>query len=343
MSRHSNISIFVPHAGCPFKCSFCDQNTISGENDLPRGEDVKRICEQAKREIRDPANTEIAFFGGSFTAIERSYMTELLDAAAPFIGKGGFKGIRLSTRPDCIDSEVLGLLKKYGVTAIELGAQSLSDEVLSANRRGHTAEDIKKASEQIKSQGFELGLQLMVGLYRSDEETERANIEKVLEIAPDTVRIYPVVILEHTLLGSLYRSGKYLTMPFETVVAICSDMLLRFENAGIRVIKCGLHASEFVERDMIGGFYHPAFRELCESEIFRKMIEAELKRNRVFADKNKKTTVLCAVSPKSISKAAGHGRSNTEHFRKMGIELKFVPDENAAKYSCKVLEVKQCT
>lgn len=343
MSRHSNISIFVPHAGCPFKCSFCDQNTISGENELPRAEDVRRICEQAKSEISDPANTEIAFFGGSFTAIERGYMTELLDAAEPYIGEGGFKGIRISTRPDCIDKEILELLKSYGVTAIELGAQSLNDEVLAANRRGHTVEDVYKASTLIRQHGFELGLQLMVGLYRSDEDAERRNIGKVLGIAPDTVRIYPVVILENTLLGALYRTGKYKTMTMETVIGLCSEMLLEFEPAGVRVIKCGLHASEFVERDMIGGFYHPAFRELCESEIFQKAIDAALKDAGVVTNANKKTTVLCAVSPKSISKAAGHKKSNIEYFKRLGIELKFVPDENADIFSCKVLEVKQCT
>ena len=132
-------------------------------------------------------------------------------------------------------------------------------------------------------------------------------------------------------------------MTMETVIGLCSEMLLEFEPAGVRVIKCGLHASEFVERDMIGGFYHPAFRELCESEIFQKAIHAALKDAGVVTNANKKTTVLCAVSPKSISKAAGHKKSNIEYFKRLGIELKFVPDENADIFSCKVLEVKQCT
>ena len=160
---HSNISIFVPHVGCPHKCAFCDQRTITGKQDIPRASDVQRICRQAIEQIRDPQNTEIAFFGGSFTAVPRDYMLELLEAAKPFVGDKKFRGIRCSTRPDCIDEEILSLLKDYGVTAIELGAQSMSDKVLEANERGHTAADVKNAAELIKSFGIELGLQMMIG------------------------------------------------------------------------------------------------------------------------------------------------------------------------------------
>ena len=165
--KHSNVAIFIPHVGCPHLCSFCNQRNISGENSIPTGEDVKNICFSAINEITDKSNAEIAFFGGSFTAIDRTYMIELLSAASEFVGKGKFKGIRISTRPDYIDDEVLYILKKYGVTSIELGAQSMSDRVLEANERGHSAEDVRKASLLIKEHGFELGLQMMVGLYQS--------------------------------------------------------------------------------------------------------------------------------------------------------------------------------
>ena len=135
--KHSNISVFVPHVGCPHKCSFCDQRTISGAQSLPHGSDVREVCEQALREVSSPENTEIAFFGGSFTAIPRDYMLELLEAAHEYVGEGRFRGIRCSTRPDCINAEVLELLKGFGVTAIELGAQSMKDEVLAANDIAH--------------------------------------------------------------------------------------------------------------------------------------------------------------------------------------------------------------
>ncbi len=316
--KHSNISIFVPHVGCPHLCAFCDQRTISGEDKAPKADDVRRICTKALSEVGSPENTEIAFFGGSFTAIKRDYMILLLEAANEFVGDGKFRGIRISTRPDYIDDEILSLLRQYNVTAIELGAQSLNDEVLLANERGHLSEDVFYASELIKNFGIELGLQLMVGLYKSDIQKEYDNIEKVISIAPDTVRIYPVVILKGTKLGALYMSGEYKTMPVQTVIDICADMLDAFENAGIRVIKCGLHASEFVERDMVGGYYHPAFRELCEGIRFRHLFEKAL-------DDSDIKRAEIKVSPKDLSKALGQKKCNIDYFKSKGIDIRITP------------------
>lgn len=322
--KHANISIFVPHIGCPHRCSFCDQRTISGTQKAPSGDDVREICAKALNEVRSPENTEIAFFGGSFTAIPQKYMLELLTSAGEFIGDGKFKGIRISTRPDYITPEILDILRKYGVTAIELGAQSMVNHVLEANERGHTAEDVYKASDLIKLYGFELGLQMMVGLYKSSVYDELGTMEKIIEIHPDTVRIYPVVILKNTKLGELYKSSEYRTFSFEQVVNMTSSAVNEFERNGIRVIKCGLHASEFVEKDMVGGFYHPAFREICESLIYRKNMEYHINRT----DKN----YTFAVNPSCISKAVGQKKSNIEYFIKQGIEIKIIGDENVAKY-----------
>ncbi|WP_028509933.1 radical SAM protein [Ruminococcus sp. NK3A76] len=326
--KHSNISIFVPHIGCPHLCAFCDQRTISGEDKAPKPDDVRRICAQALDEISSPENTEIAFFGGSFTAIRHDYMTALLEAANEFVGEGKFRGIRLSTRPDYIDDDVLGVLKKYNVTAIELGAQSLDDEVLAANERGHTAQDVVDASELIRRYGFELGLQMMVGLYKSTREKELATMRKIIDIRPQTVRIYPVVILKGTKLGSLYQSGEYQTMSFDDVVELCADMLTEFDNADIKVIKCGLHASEFVERDMLGGFYHPAFRELCEAVCYRKAFDAEINKTGL-----SKGIAEFAVPSKNLSKALGQKKSNVGYFADKGFELRLVPsDDTNDKY-----------
>lgn len=322
--KHANISIFVPHIGCPHRCSFCDQRTISGTQKAPSGDDVREICTKALGEIKSPENTEIAFFGGSFTAIPQSYMIELLESAYEFIGNGKFKGIRISTRPDCITPEILDLLRKYGVTAIELGAQSMSDTVLSANERGHTAEDVYKSGALIREYGFELGLQMMVGLYKSTIHDEYQTFSAIKDIHPDTVRIYPVVILKNTKLGELYRSGEYKPFDFETVLYVSSVSLEKYEKLGIRVIKCGLHASEFVEKDMIGGFYHPAFRELCENEIYRRRMECKI-------DSDKKSCVF-AVNPSCISKAVGQRKSNILYFKENGMEVKVIADENIAKY-----------
>lgn len=325
--KHSNISIFIPHIGCPHQCSFCDQRMISGAQHAPSGDEVREICSKALGEVRSPENSEIAFFGGSFTAIPRDYMIGLLEAAQLFIGEGKFRGIRISTRPDCIDREILELLKAYGVTSIELGAQSMADHVLEANERGHSAEDVEKACGLIREYNFELGLQMMTGLYKSAPDDEFTTIKRIKEIHPDTVRIYPVVILKGTKLAELYKAGIYKPCKFEEIVELSAAALMIFENEGIRVIKCGLHASEFVEKDMLGGFYHPAFKELCESHIYReKMSEIT-----AYEQSNLKKLVF-AVAPSCISKAAGHKKSNVEYFRQYGIEIEIVGDKNIPKY-----------
>ena len=336
---HSNISIFVPHVGCPHTCSFCDQRTITGVQKIPHGDDVKRICNQALDEIKDYENTEIAFFGGSFTAIPRGYMLELLESAKEFVGEGRFKGIRISTRPDYIDNEILDILKNYGVTAIELGAQSMCNHVLVANERGHSVEDIYKASKLIKENGFELGLQIMTGLYKSEIKDDYETFNKVIHISPDTVRIYPTVIIKGTRLAELYEQGLYKTISFERMVELCAKMLEKFESRGIEVIRCGLHASDNVEGDKVGGFYHPAFKELCESEIFRQKIESLILEEIIPKHNFKKTNsdeYVFAVNSKSISKAIGHKKSNVEHFNKRGIKIKFVADESLKKYECEL-------
>ncbi|MBQ3916419.1 MAG: radical SAM protein [Ruminococcus sp.] len=312
--KHSNIAIFVPHAGCPHKCSFCDQRTISGAQHSPTGLETAQICSQAVTEMNEPENAEIAFFGGSFTAINREYMLELLQAAHPFVKEGKVRGIRISTRPDCITPEILDILKRYGVTAIELGAQSMVDEVLAANERGHTAGDAAEASQLIRSYGFELGLQMMTGLYKSSPERDMLTMQRIIDLSPDTVRIYPTVVLKGTVLADIMKPEDYITL--DEMAQLCALMLLRFHEAGIRVIKCGLHASEFVEHDMVAGYYHPAFRELCESRIYLKRIEEYAKYCGY---------IRIAVPARDISKAVGHKKSNIEYMKSKGVEVQIVP------------------
>lgn len=325
--KHSNISIFVPHTGCPHLCSFCNQRTISGVQHAPTGDEVRRICEKALKEVKFPENTEIAFFGGSFTAIPEDYMLELLEAASDYVRKREFRGIRISTRPDCINERILDTLAEYRVTSIELGAQSMCDHVLEANERGHSVQDVYGSCALIREYEFELGLQTMIGLYGSTPEDELETMHRILDIAPDTLRIYPVVILRGTRLGELYESGEYLPYSFEKAVELAASAMIMAEGSGIRVIKCGLHASEFVERDMLGGFYHPAFRELCEGMIFRYNMEFALKSAGITDGE-----VTFSVNPSCISKALGHKKSNTEYFRKRGIVVRITADETAEKY-----------
>lgn len=317
-------------------CAFCNQRTITGTEKIPHADDVKRICTQAMSEVKDVSQTEIAFFGGSFTAVPREYMLELLGAAQEFIGSGKFKGIRISTRPDYISREILDILKKNHVTAIELGAQSMSDTVLAANERGHTAGDVEKAAKLIKSYGcFDLGLQMMIGLYKSSPDDELETWSKIAALSPDTVRIYPVVILEGTKLGELYKSGGYKTMEFDEVVDICSKFLSDAERLGIDVIKLGLHASEVVEEQMLGGFYHPAFRELCEGRNYRKLITEKLEEH---GGLDEISSAVISVPSRQLSKAIGQKKANISYFKDLGVDIKIVSHEDNEKI--KIHEVK---
>ncbi len=328
---HNNVSIFVAHVGCPNLCSFCNQHTISGNQTAPTIEEVQATCEQAFNQIEDKSNTEIAFFGGSFTAIEHSYMVALLECVQEFIGEGKFQGIRVSTRPDCITAEILETLKQYHVTAIELGCQSMKDEVLLANRRGHTAQDVLNACELIKSYGFELGLQMMVGLYTSTIQDEYYTMQQIINLKPKTVRIYPTVVLKGTHLDELRESGEYQLYDLDTMVEICADFLMQFEEHNIKVIKCGLHASELVESEMTGGYYHPAFRELCESRIYRKILE------KYIIEHPESKSFGFEVSNRYYSMAVGQKKSNVKYFKDKGIAVWFLRSDDIPKYECKAV------
>ena len=326
----------MPHTGCKHQCTFCNQREITGQQYLPCAEDVVRAAVQAEKDLGERTkNAEIAFFGGSFTAIKRSYMTELLDAAYPFVADGRFYGIRLSTRPDAIDREVLDLLEGYGVTSIELGAQSMNDDVLQMNRRGHTAEDVEKASSLIKQYGFSLGLQMMTGMYGSDDDKDRETARRLAALSPDTVRIYPTVTLKNTLLGQLYKNGEYTPPTLEESVDLCALLLEMFEQNNIEVIRLGLHYSEELIGSMECGNYHPAFRELCESRIMLGRFYKEIKDTEL----ENGGSAEVYVHPSCVSKFTGQKRANIEILKKRGINVRVRTDSGIAPLQLKITAV----
>lgn len=320
--KQTNLSIFIPHYGCPNRCSFCDQRYISGAKQPPTPDEVRGILAKQQPVLKERGiSAEIAFFGGSFTAIDRAYMTALLEAAAEFTEKypDEYCGIRCSTRPDCINEEILGILKKYGMTAIELGAQSMNDEVLRLNDRGHTAEDVRKAARLIKEQGFSLGLQMMTGLYGDKREYCIETAEEFIALGADTVRIYPTVILKGTRLGELFSEGKYESFSFDETVDLCAELLKMFGDKGIPVIRLGLHASREVEEKMLGGVYHPALREIVESRIFYGELLAEFKRLGG-------SDFIVYTDGRNISKLYGQKRENAVRLSAHGYRFKAVPE-----------------
>ena len=316
------MALFVPNCGCPHACSFCNQQTITGKLTQPAPEDVRCAAETALRTLGpSAAEAEIAFFGGSFTAIERAYMVSLLGAAQPYLGHGGFRGIRISTRPDAISPEILAILRRYGVTTVELGAQSMDDRVLAANGRGHTAAQVRKASGLIRSGGFSLGLQMMTGLLGDTDDGARQTAEGLAALRPDCVRIYPTIVLRGTALGEAYLRGEYRPQTLEGAVALCAGLLDFFERRGVAVIRLGLHASPELERDRLAGPWHPAFRELCESRRFLEKVTAALRAQNV-----PQGPVSIAVNPVCISQATGQKKRNLRELGGLGYAVHMVPD-----------------
>lgn len=328
---HSNISIFVPHIGCPNKCSFCNQRHITGTFKAPRYADVAKAVKLAKTSKNyDPKTTEIAFFGGSFTAINRNYMEDLLKAAAVFVENGDVSGIRISTRPDAIDEEILHLLKKYHVTAIELGAQSLNDRVLRMNNRGHKTSDVYNASALIKEYGFELGLQIMTGLFGDSDSSAIRTAQRVIEIVPDTVRIYPTIVLKDTDLAALYMDKIYMPQTLESAVDLASKLYIMFTKNNIKVIRLGLHSIE--KEAYLAGPWHPAFSELCLSRIMLGKVLKQLKQ---------KGKYILYVSKSDVSKMIGQKKSNLLHLSSLGYECKVKEKENLGSLEIAIEKEKE--
>lgn len=323
--KHANVAIFVPHAGCPYACSFCDQRRISGQGQVPTSQTVRKTAEQALRDLGGRAkDSELAFFGGSFTAMDRDIMHELLEAAQDYIGEGKLSGIRVSTRPDAVDEEVLGLLKAYGVTAVELGAQSMDDAVLEKNGRGHTARDVRKAAAGIQKAGLSLGLQMMTGLYGDTDEGARRTAEELAALKPDTVRIYPTVVMEGTPLADWYLEGRYMPPGLWETVALCAGLLDFFEERRIRVIRVGLHAEASMQEHRLAGPWHPAFGELCENERFFCRAERRLS--------GREPGCYCIkTNPKDQSKMTGQKKRNLARLQELGFSCKVVPEEGIEK------------
>lgn len=329
--KHANISLFVPHMGCPHQCSFCNQKTISGSVKELTPDEVTATLETAVADGIDSENTEIAFFGGSFTAIPREYMVSLLEATKPYIKARRFCGIRISTRPDAIDEEILGILKEYGVTSIELGAQSTDEEVLLLNRRGHTRQDIINASALIREKGFSLGLQMMTGLLGDTDEKALKTSEDIISMKPDTVRIYPTITLDGTHLGELYKDGGYNPQSLEDAVSLCGKLLKRFYDNNIRVIRLGLHSGGNVEEGYLAGPYHPAFGELCQSAIYLDCAIDEIKRSGL-----PRGEINLYVRSTELSKMTGQKGVNKEKLSTLGYNVTIKGMDSLEKYEIKV-------
>ena len=306
-AKNSIIPVFVPHLGCPNDCVFCNQRRISGHMSPADAETVKNAIENAAALTPSGTKRQLAFYGGSFTAIPDGQQLELFEAARPYLEDGTISSIRLSTRPDAIDGTVLARLKKYGVTTVELGAQSMCDEVLELSGRGHTASDVENASRLIKASGFELILQMMTGLPGDTDERSIETARRIIALRPDGVRIYPTVIVRDTALYDLWKAGRYAEHTVEDAVRVCAKLTAMFDEANIPIIRMGLNPTEDLSGgDAVGGAYHPALGELVRS---RMMLD---KARELLKDAVPGSSVTLGVNRSDVSKMAGQHRSNID-------------------------------
>ncbi len=275
------VPIFIPNQGCPHRCVFCDQEKITSQPARPMdGQRVRDLLDQARRSTLFCAkkHREIAFYGGTFASLPEKTIEELLGVAAPYLREGIFHSVRVSTRPDSLDEKKAALLKSLGVSTVELGTQSMDDEVLRKTRRGHTALDTERTVDLLKQHAFRVGLQLMPGLPGDSAERLSATVQKVIRMKPDMVRLYPVVVIRGTELAQWLESGTYRALALEEAVRICAESCLRLEEAGIPVIRIGLMASASLREkgQVLGGPWHEGFGHLVRSEIYQNKIEAFL-------------------------------------------------------------------
>ena len=319
MKREYVIPVFVPHLGCPNDCIFCNQRSISGQKKNITKEEAKKTIDIFLESIKDKdAKKEIAFFGGSFTGINENLQEELLQVAYEYIEKGQVDSIRISTRPDYIDKEILKRLKKYKVKTIELGVQSTNNYVLGRANRGHTFEDVKKASKLIRWYGFKLGHQMMVGLPESTRLDEVNTAKELIKLKPKMVRIYPVLVIKNTKLEKEFLDEKYTPLTVVQAVETCKELVSMFNKKKIEIIRVGLQNTEEITdpntegSEVVAGPYHPAFRQLVESGLWYDTIVARIKQLNVKVKK-----VQVTVNPQDVNNVVGHKRENIEKLKEM--------------------------
>ena len=348
MEKHCIIPIFVPHLGCPNDCIFCNQKSISGQKKEMTKEKAKEIIDNYLKSIekeRENIQIEIAFFGGSFTAIKEEKQEELLKLAYEYVKSKDVDSIRISTRPDAINKEILKRLKKYGVKTIELGVQSANNYILNRINRGHTFEDVKKASKMIRWYGFKLGHQMMVGLPESTRLDEINTAKQLIKLRPKMVRIYPTLVIKNTKLEKEYEEGKYKPLSVVQTVEVCKDLVRMFTDKKIDVIRIGLQTTDEISEpgsknsEVVAGPFHPALRQLVESAMWYDAIVGKIKKLNV-----KVKEVEVTVNPIDANNVIGHKKENVLKLKDTyDVDLVLKQDEKMKQGKSKIEVTKTYT
>lgn len=343
MQNQYIIPIFVPHLGCPNDCVFCNQRSISGQKKQVTGEEVKQTIKEYLETFKnEDAHKEVAFFGGSFTGIEPEKQEELLQAAYEYVENGEIDSIRVSTRPDYIDKTILKRLKKYKVKTIELGVQSSNDYILKQAKRGHTFEDVKKASKLIRRYGFDLGHQMMVGLPESTRIDELNTAKDLAKLKPKMIRIYPVLVIKNTELARMYQNGEYEPVTLEQAIETSKELYYFFEKKHITIIRMGLQNTDLIsnpdnlESEVLAGPYHEAFGQLVESRIWYDSIVNKIKQFNV-----KVKEVEIELNPRDVNHVIGHKKENINKLKEFyEVDVKIIQNEKKipGKFDVRILK-----
>jgi histone acetyltransferase (RNA polymerase elongator complex component) len=312
---HMIVPVFIPHQGCPYRCVFCNQTDITGNQ--ARADEIK-LEETLATYLSNtpveqlPPNREVAFYGGSFTGLPAERQESLLQKVQPWIKRGYVNAIRLSTHPLFIDADRLALLKKYGVSTIELGIQSTAPNVLKLSGRPCTWETVQTAVDLIKKNGFRLGLQLMPGLPGDTEQTFLKSVDDLLSLDPNFVRLYPTLVIHHTELYEMYRQGKFTPWSLADTVTILATAVKKFTSKNIPVIRLGLHPDPSLLQNFVAGPYHPALRYLVDCRIGLDEMIDNIRGRKVLPEQ-----IKFIVPSKRISVYIGHKRENIQRLKNM--------------------------
>lgn len=334
--KHYTIPFFIPHEGCPFDCVFCSQKKISGRARSASYSDIPRTISRYLKTIPDKkARIEVAFFGGSFTGLPLNRQERYLKSVQPFIIKKAIHGIRISTRPDFIDPDILKMMKKYHVRSIELGVQSLSDDVLAAAKRGHTASDVRKASELIIKNGFVLGHQLMVGLPKSTLAKEIKTAGMSIAMKATEARIYPVVVIRGTGLAAMYNKGSYAPLTEKQAIARSARLVAIFRKNRVSVLRCGLHPSPglLTGDEIISGPFHQAFGQKVETYLYGEMFDNVFEK---IKDPGSIRRIL--YNPTDGASVIGYDRVNAERIERLVNKRGIFKEERVVRKGSVIIE-----
>ncbi len=332
-TRHYTIPVFIPELACPFQCAFCNQEKISGKCNIPEKDEIITIIEDYLGSFTsDSRYVEVGFFGGSFTGINIEKQRHYLEIIQPYLKNGQIDSIRISTRPDYISEDILDVLGEMNVGTIELGAQSFDDEVLKKSKRGHTSEQISEAAHLILKHQFKLGLQMMIGLPEDNLEKAMYTAKMIVKEGAENTRIYPALVIKDTLMHSWYKEGKYIPLSMEEAIHWTSKLLLYFEENNVNVIRVGLHPSEGLLSgdEYIDGPFHPSFRELVLTRIWKEILEKETKHT-------KNRNIIIEVSPKELNYSIGHNSSNRQWLEKKFTKVIFRPNDDLRERQVRIL------